>query len=264
MTGFIGCGNMARAIINGIAEKRLVSRENMIASAVSELTQKYITEELGINLAADNREVVEKSDIIIFAVKPQVLGKVISEIRDIDRSGKTFVSMSPGKTFDWFTEQFRGTAAVIRTAPNTALSIGEGVTAICANALTPPDRLDTVTEMFSCLGITVPAEEKLLDVALALGGSSPAFAYMFIEALADGAVAEGMPRAMAYRIAAQAVAGSGKMVLKSAKTPAMLKDEVASPGGTTIEGINTLEDHAFRAAAMNAVRECIRKANEMK
>lgn len=264
MVGFIGCGNMGRAIINGMIENRLVSREKIIASAASDLTKKYIAEELKIVLAADNREVVEKSDIIFFAVKPQILGKVIPEIKDTDRSGKTFVSMSPGKTFDWFTEQFGGPLALIRTAPNTALSIGEGMTAICGNALTAPDRLDTVTEIFNCLGISVSVEERLLDIALALGGSSPAFAYMFIEALADGAVAEGMPRTLAYKIAAQAVAGSGKMVLKSGKNPAMLKDEVASPGGTTIEGINTLEDSAFRAAAMNAVRDCIRKAEEMK
>lgn len=264
MIGFIGCGNMGRAIIKGIIEKGLVSREKVIASAASDLTKKCISEELKINLASDNRETVEKADIIFFAVKPQILEKVISEIKDIDISGKTFVSMSPGKTFDWFNDRFGKPAALVRTAPNTALSIGEGMTAVCGNPLVAPARLDTITEIFSCLGLTVSVEEKLLDIVLALGGSSPAFAYMFIEALADGAVAEGMPRALAYKIAAQAVAGSGKMVLESGKNPAALKDEVASPGGTTIEGINTLEDSAFRSAAMNAVRSCIRKAESMK
>lgn len=264
MIGFIGCGNMGRAIINGILENKLAGRDNIIASAVSELTRKYIAEDLRICLAQSNREVVEKADTIFFAVKPQMLQKVIAEIKDADRTGKTFVSMSPGKSFDWFAEQFGGPLAMIRTAPNTALSAGEGITAVCGNSLTPPDRLDKVTEIFSGLGTAVTVEEKMLDIALALGGSTPAFACMFIEALADGAVAEGMPRALAYTIAAQAVAGSGKMVLKTGKNPAMLKDEVASPGGTTIEGINVLEDSAFRAAAMNAIRACIKKAEAMK
>ena len=264
MIGFIGCGNMAKAIINGMIENKLVGRAHLIASAASELTKKYIAEELQIGLAADNREVAERSDMIFLAVKPQILEKVIAEIRDVDRAGKTFIAMSPGKSFDWFSEQFKGPLALIRTAPNTPLSVGEGMTAICANALTAPDKLNMVTEIFSCLGITVSVEEKQLDIALALGGSTPAFAYLFIEALADGAVAEGMPRALAYKIAAQAVAGSGKMVLKTGKNPAALKDEVTSPGGTTIEGINVLEDSAFRSAAMNAVRASIRKAEKLK
>lgn len=264
MIGFIGCGNMARAIINGMIDNKLVGRAHLIASAASEGTKEYIANELQINLAADNREVAERSDLIFLAVKPQILNKVIAEIKEVDRTGKTFVAMSPGKTFDWFRDAFGGPLALIRTAPNTALSVGEGMTALCANELTPQDKLDMVTEIFSCLGLAVSVEEKQLEIALALGGSTPAFACMFIESLADGAVAEGMPRALAYKIAAQAVAGTGKMMLKTGKHPGALKDQVTSPGGTTIEGINALEDSAFRSAAMNAVRAAIQKGEELK
>lgn len=263
MIGFIGCGNMARAIIRGLTENQYTDKQNIIASAASKDTARYIEETLKITAAASNSEVVEKSDIIFFAVKPQVLEKVIKEIRELDLAGKTFVSMSPGKSIAWFEEQFQKAVAVIRTAPNTPLMCGEGMTSVCANALTPPDKLVQVKEIFEKMGRTAMVDEKLLDVAMALSGSSPAFVFMFIEALADGAVAEGMPRALAYELAAQAVTGSGRMVLSSSKLPAQLKDEVASPAGTTIEGIHVLEDGAFRASVMGAVRECVAKSREM-
>lgn len=263
MIGFIGCGNMAKAVIKGLLDHKISSADNLIASAATDLTRRYITDELGIELAKDNPEVVLRSNIVFLAVKPQVLPSVIREIKGLDLSGKTFVSMAPGKSFDWFNDTFGKPVALIRTAPNTPLKVSAGMTSLCANALTAPDRLDVVRNIFDCLGRTAVMDEKLLDVALAVSGSSPAFVYIFIEALADGAVAEGMPRAQAYELAAQSVLGSGKMVIECGKVPAQLKDEVTSPGGTTIEGINILEAEGFRGIVMDAVRECVAKSREL-
>lgn len=263
MIGFIGCGNMARAIIKGLMQDKHTSGKNIIASAASQETLKYIEKTLKITAAASNSEVVSKADIIFLAVKPQMLEKVIAEIKEADLDGKTFVSMSPGKTIAWLEEQFEKPVAIIRTAPNTPLMCGEGMTSMCRNGLTVSAKFDQVKEIFDHMGRTAVVEEKLLDVAMSLSGSSPAFVFMFIEALADGAVAEGMPRAMAYELAAQAVKGSGEMVLSGGKLPAGLKDDVASPAGTTIEGIQVLEDAGFRSAVMSAVRECVAKSKQL-
>lgn len=254
---------MAKAIIKGLIKDPHIKRSTLIASAASEETLKYIEQILKITAASSNREVVKKSDLIFLAVKPQILEKVIKEIREEDLDGKTFVAMSPGKSISWFEEQFKKPVALIRTAPNTPLMFSEGMTSICKNALTSQMKFDQVKEIFDQMGQTEVVDEKLLDTAMALSGSSPAFVFMFIEALADGAVAEGMPRSMAYKMAAQTVIGSGKMVLESGKLPSGLKDEVASPAGTTIEGIQVLESAGFRAAVMKALRECVAKSKKL-
>ncbi len=263
MIGFIGCGNMAKAIITGMINSGFAGREDIIASAASENTKTYIKETLKINAAGCNMEVVEKSDIVIFGIKPQMMEKVIAEIRDADTEGKVFVSLAPGKTFKWFNEQFRKEVALVRTAPNTPAMVGEGMTSITAGENVPADKADEVVRIFECLGRTAKVDEKLIDVASAVSGASPAFVFMFIEALADGAVAEGMPRKLAYELASQAVLGSGKMAVCSGKIPAQLKDEVTSPGGTTIEGINVLEDMGLRAAIMDAVRASVAKSRQI-
>ena len=263
MIGFIGCGNMGRAIINGMMKNGFVKGKDIIASAASAATAEYIDKTLGITAASSNAEVVEKSDIIFLAVKPQMLSHVITEIRDLNLQGKTFVSMSPGKSLAWFRGEFKKDIALVRTAPNTPLMCGEGMTCLCANELTKEEDLEQIRGIFEASGRTALIPEKLMDTAMALGGSTPAYVYMFIEALADGAVAEGMPRPLAYEIAAQTVMGSAKMVLTSGKHPGALKDEVTSPAGTTIEGLNVLEDAGFRSAVMGAIRECVDKSRRM-
>ena len=185
---------------------------------------------------------------------------VIAEIKDSNLENKVFVSLAPGKTFDWFDEKFGRKIKLVRTAPNTPAMVLEGMTSLSKGSLVTNDEFENVIKIFDSFGRTAVVPENLLDVASAESGASPAFVFMFIEALADGAVAEGMPRKTAYTLAAQAVLGSAKMVLESGKIPAMLKDEVASPGGTTIEGINTLENEGFRSAIMDAVRACVAKS----
>lgn len=263
MIGFIGCGNMGRAIINGMLKNGYCGKTCIIASAASAATSEYIERTLCITAASSNAEVVEKADIIFFAVKPQMLSHVIEEIKNLELEGKTFVSMSPGKTISWFQKEFGKPVALVRTAPNTPLMCAEGMTCLCANDLTAKESLEQVRNIFDGAGRTALIEEKLMDTAMALGGSTPAYVYMFIEALADGAVAEGMPRPLAYEIAAQTVMGSAKMVLCSGKHPGALKDEVTSPAGTTIEGLNVLEDAGFRSAVMGAIRECVDKSRRM-
>ncbi len=263
MIGFMGCGNMAKAIISGILLKGIASPDEIIAYAPSESTKHIIKEELKINLASCNKEVAKESDIIIFGIKPQMMDGVIAEIKDCDLNNKVIVSLAPGKTFEWFYEKFEKKVKIVRTAPNTPATVLEGMTSLTKGDNVSDEEFDLVRQIFNSFGKTAEVPEKLLDVALALSGASPAFVFMFIEALADGAVAEGMPRKTAYTLAAQAVLGSAKMVLETDKLPAMLKDEVASPAGTTIEGINTLEDKGFRAAVMDAVRACVEKSKKV-
>ena len=261
--GFIGCGNMGKAMISGILEKELVSRSDIRATAASSETVNYINNVLKIHSAPDNASCAAFADVLVLAIKPAFMQEVIEEIKDSVKEDTIVISMAPGKNIDWFKEQFGKDVKVVRTAPNTPCMVGEGMTAICAQEDVSETDIRTVRDMSDSLGKTVVVPERLIDVASAVAGASPAFAFMYIEALADGAVAEGMPRAMAYSIAEQAVLGSAYLMQKSGKKPSELKDAVASPGGTTIEGINVLEQYSFRGAVIDAVRACVEKSKKM-
>lgn len=261
--GFIGCGNMAGAIIGGIINKNILPREALMASAVSKKTLTKIREELKIAAYTDNRELAAKADMIILAVKPFYLEQVIGEIKDVVTSDKVVVSIAAGKKLSWMEERFGKEIKLVRTMPNTPALVGEGVTGICDNGRVSEEELNRVCTIFRSFGKAERMNEHMIDVVGAVSGSSPAFAFMFIEAMADAAVAEGMPRAMAYEFAAQAVLGSAKMVLETGLHPGALKDMVCSPAGTTIEGVQTLEDKGMRSAVMQAVRACVKKTKEI-
>ena len=261
--GFIGCGNMAGAIIGGIINKNILPREDLMASAVSEKTLCKIREELKITAYTDNKKLAEASDMIILSVKPFYLEKVIGEIRDAVTPDKVVVSIAAGKKLAWMEERFGKEVKRGRTMPNTPALVGEGVTGICHNGKVTEEELSRVCEIFRSFGKADMMTEQMIDVVGAVSGSSPAFAFMFIEAMADAAVAEGMPRAMAYEFAAQAVLGSAKMVLETGMHPGALKDMVCSPAGTTIEGVQALEEKGMRSAVMQAVRACVKKTREI-
>lgn len=271
--GFIGLGNMASAIIGGMLREGVslngqapLSAGDIIGSAKTEATRRAQAEEFGIAVTADNREVAAAADVLVLAVKPQFFGEVIGEIRDAVRPDALVISIAAGLTLERIASLFGRDASamrLIRCMPNTPALVNAGCTAVCPGpGATEADEAVCLALMES-FGRAIAIPERLMDAASAVAGSSPAFVFMFIEALADGAVEAGMPRAQAYEFAAAAVAGSAQLVLETGRHPGDLKDTVCSPGGTTIEGVRALEQRAFRAAAMEAVGACVAKAKEL-
>lgn len=262
-TGFIGCGNMAKAMIKGMIASGKFSPDNIMASAKSEQTRAKIHSELGICAAQTNTETAEFSDVLVLAVKPHFYEEVIKEIASAVREEQIIVSIAPGKTLAWIEEKFGKRVKLVRTMPNTPALVKEGMTALCCNDLVTADEQKMICDLCETFGKVEAVPEKLMDVIPAVSGSSPAYVFMFIEALADAAVADGMPRAQAYTFAAQAVLGSAKMVLETGLHPGALKDMVCSPGGTTIEAVQVLEEDGMRSAVMRAARACTKKAKDM-
>lgn len=261
--GFIGCGNMATAMINGILESGFADTKEVMASAKTSATQKRITEELKILCGSSNAEVAEFADILFLSVKPQYYGEVIAEIKDIVREDEIVVTIAPGKTLNWLSEQFGREMKIIRTMPNTPAMVKEGMMALCKNKNVTEEEAEQVRSLCGSFARTEWVPEHLMDVVTSVSGSSPAYVYLFIEAMADAAVADGMPRAQAYKFAAQAVLGSAKMVLETGKHPGELKDAVCSPGGTTIEAVRVLEEKGFRSAVIEAMKACTKKSRGM-
>lgn len=261
--GFIGCGNMASAMIGGIIKNKVALPEEILASAKTEKSRERAQEELGIRLTASNCEVAAFADVLVLAVKPFYYEEIIAEIKDSVKKEAIIVSITPGKKLDWLEEQFGRPTKVVRTMPNTPALVGEGMSCVCGNARTTSEDIEKVCRIFSGFGKSEIVTEEMIDVVVGVSGSSPAYVFMFIEAMADAAVADGMPRAQAYRFVAQAVLGSAKMVLETGKHPGELKDMVCSPKGTTIEAVRVLEEKGFRSAVFEAVKACVKKTREV-
>lgn len=261
--GFIGTGNMGTAIIKGCIAKDHSFASRIFASDIDFDKTKAMAEALGINACKTNEEVVKNSDIIILSVKPNIYDRVLSEIKTFVSGKHIIVSIAPGISIGNIEKFFTDPVKVIRTMPNTPAMVNEGMTAVCKNQNITDEDLKSVLSIFNNIGKTEVIDEKLMDVVTSVSGSSPAYVYMFIEALADGAVLHGMPRQQAYRFASQAVMGSAKMVLESGMHPGFLKDMVCSPGGTTIEAVKSLEQNKFRSAVIEAVDVCTEKSKKM-
>ncbi len=285
--GFIGLGNMAKAIIGGILKDKIIPAKDIIGSDKSEDMRKDAKNRFGITVYDSNIKVVSEADILFFAVKPQFLPEVMDEIKGSVKEKTVIVSIVAGKNIAFIenglasASKTTGKAAskaagkatgksagakkikIVRTMPNTPALVGEGCTGVCPNENVTRAELDKVLKILSSFGKAHVVPERLMDVVGAVSGSSPAFVFMFIEALADGAVAGGMPRAQAYEFAAQAVLGSAKLVLESGKHPGELKDMVCSPAGTTIEGVRTLEECGMRGAIMDAVDAVLERTKEL-
>lgn len=254
--GFIGTGNMASAIMGGVISNNIFKAEEIIGADLFAPGRERVKEQFGIHVTASNQEVVEKAEVIILSVKPQFYADVISGIKDSVKADQIIITIAPGKTLAWLQEQFGKDVKIVRTMPNTPAMVGEGMTAACPNTQVTEEDLAyvrTILESFSKMEV-VP--ERLMDTVTAVSGSSPAYVYMFIEAMADAAVLGGMPRPQAYKFAAQAVMGSAKMVLDTGKHPGELKDMVCSPAGTTIEAVRVLEEKGFRSAVIEAMKAC--------
>lgn len=254
--GFIGTGNMAGAIMGGIIKKGIIPAEEIIGSDIMETGRNHVKELYGIQVTADNKEVAEKADILVLSVKPQFYAETIQEIRESVREDQMVITIAPGKTLAWLEEQFGKPVRIVRTMPNTPALVGEGMTAACPNQYVTEKDKAYALKLLGAFGKVEVVPEHMIDAVVAVSGSSPAYVFMLIEAMADGAVAEGMPRAQAYEFAAQAVYGSAKMVLETQKHPGELKDMVCSPAGTTIEAVRVLEQSGFRSAVIEAEKAC--------
>lgn len=261
--GFIGCGNMGSAMIKGIVKSGLVSSENIMVSDHFIEKLQSIKNEIGVLVTENNNEVAEVADVLFLSVKPNMYKDVIEGIKDRVKSETIIVTIAAGIDIKTTESNFGRDIKVVRVMPNTPALVGEGMSALCPNKNITSEELKEIVELFECFSKVEVVEEKYINAVTALTGSSPAYVYMFIEALADGGVLEGLPRDKAYKMAAQAVLGSAKMVLETGKHPGALKDDVCSPGGTTIEAVYSLEKSGFRAAVIESIEKCVRKAEEM-
>ena len=251
--GFIGAGNMGSAMIGGSLNASLVTTGQVIASAHSKETLDTIHSRFSIETTLSNETVAERSDILFLAVKPNKFDEVIPQIAPHVKSSCIIVSIAAGKTIAAIEKAFGKEIKLVRAMPNTPALVGEAMSALCVNAHV----------IFNSFGKAEVVPESLIDAVVGVSGSSPAYVYLFIEAMADAAVADGMPRAQAYKFAAQSVYGAAKMVLETGRHPGELKDAVCSPGGTTIEAVATLERGALRDTVITAQRACSKKSHDM-
>ena len=262
--GFIGLGNMATAIIGGMLDKGIVQPGDIVGSEKLEAAAQRARERFGITAGTDNCFTAREADILFLAVKPNFMTEVIEQIRAEVRKETVVVSIAAGRTLSYLKETFaRPELKIIRCMPNTPALVLEGCTGVSAGEEVPKEDLDRVLELLRSFGRASVVPERLMDVVVGVSGSSPAYVFMFIEAMADAAVAGGMPRQQAYEFAAQAVLGSAKLVLETGMHPGQLKDMVCSPGGTTIEAVKVLEEKGMRAAVMDATLACIEKSRNL-
>lgn len=261
--GFIGLGNMARAMIEGMLSKKIASKENITGSAKTEATLISVKEKYGIETTLDNCSVAERSDILILAVKPQFFGEVISQIKEKVREDTLVISIAAGRTIADIEELFGRSLKLVRCMPNTPALIGEGCSGVCRNGSVSDSEMAKCMALIESFGFAQEVPEHLIDAVSGVSGCSPAYVFMFLEALADGAVEAGMPRGQAYVFAARAVMGSARLMLETGKHPGELKDMVTSPAGTTIEGVRTLEERGFRGAVIDAVKASVEKSRNM-
>lgn len=264
--GFIGFGNMGQAMVRGLIASKVISPNNIIASKKRMLLDKdkeVLQNKYGIHITNDNRKVARESDYLILAIKPDTYGLVLEEIKDEIKANSLVIGIGAGISSSFLRDNLNPNTRYIRAMPNTPAMVGEGMSAISSVDKLTESQLEDILKIFTSFGKVEIIDESLMDAFTALCGSSPAYIYILIEAMADGGVKEGLPRAQAYTMAAQAVLGSAKMVLETGIHPAQLKDHVSSPGGTTIEAVASLEENGFRTAIIEAIGVCAEKSRKM-
>ena len=261
--GFIGAGNMGGALIGGIIKSKHLKPCDVYAVDLEVEKCNNLKNAYGITILNDINEICINCDSIILSIKPNMYKYVMETIREACNETslmqKIIVSIAAGISIDYMEKIFISNVKIVKAMPNTSAMIGESMTGICKNKNVSQKEFDSIVKIFECVGKCKAIDEKLMDIVPGVSASSPAYVYMLIEALADGAVLEGMNRSDAYFFASQAVLGAAKMVLESGKHPGELKDMVCSPGGTTIEAVYSLERDNFRGAVMKAVKECTKK-----
>lgn len=259
--GFIGAGNMAYAIINGCVRSGAVDKKNIYVCDLDKGKLEKIVSDFSIDQVYDESGIVaEKADVIVFAVKPQIVKTVFNEIEDYIDERKLIISIAAGVSTDVFELNH---SRVIRVMPNTPALVLEGASALCAGNYASRDDMNFALKLFGSIGKAVEVSEKMMDAVTGLSGSGPAYVFQFLEALSDAGVKQGLPRDIANTLAGQTVFGAAKLFIESGKHQGELKDMVTSPGGTTITGIHELEKGGMRATVMNAVEAAAKKSEEL-
>jgi pyrroline-5-carboxylate reductase len=263
--GFLGAGKMATALAKGFIHAKLATSKEIIASDPIDAALKYFTAETGAKVTDSNVEIAKACEILILATKPDQIVSVLGEIHDYLKPRKTYlvISIAAGVTLSKLESALPPGAHAIRVMPNTPALIGESASAFAVGKNATADDSELAKKLLTAVGTVFQVKENLLDAVTGLSGSGPAYVYQFIEALSDGGVASGLPRDIATRLAAQTVVGAAQMVLQTGQHPGALKDQVTSPGGTTIEGLHELEKGKLRATVMNAVRAATEKAKKL-
>jgi len=261
--GFIGGGNMAEAMIRGLLKAQLLGPQEILASDVTAERLTYLQQTFGIRTSRDNAEVAGKADIVLFAVKPQIMSPVLDGLVEVITEEKVLISIAAGISTRLIAEKFPGKVRVVRVMPNTPALVLEGASALAPGAAATPEDLELAKRLFAAVGKVVVVEETLMDAVTGLSGSGPAYIFMIIDALSDAGVKVGLSRKVAQLLAAQTVLGAARMVLETHKHPGELKDMVTSPGGTAIAGLHTLEAGGLRTTLINAVEAATRRSMEL-
>jgi len=260
---FVGSGNMAEALIRGLLAVDAIPAESITGSDRRQDRLDFIAGKYAIQTTLDNSEAVRNADIIVLAVKPQILDPVLTEIAEVTRPGALAISIAAGVPIRVIEKHLGPTSAVVRVMPNTPAIVGAGATAFAAGSHATPQHIEQAKAIFGAVGTVTQVEEGLLDAVTGLSGSGPAYVFMIIEALADAGVKVGIPRYQAQALAAQTVLGSAKLLIETGEHPGVLKDLVTSPGGTAIAGLHTLEEGGLRTTLINAVVAATKRSQEL-
>ena len=260
----IGVGKMGDTLISSLIKNKVVEPEQIFGTTSREETALKIRKKHQIHTGTDNKQAVSKSDIIILAVKPQMIKKVLAQILPELNEKKIIISIAAATSSSFIEEQLNKSIPVIRAMPNTASLVNEGMTVLCPGKFVDEEHLKLALKIFKSIGeVEIIHKEELMDVVTALSGSGPAYSYMMIESLTDGGVRMGLPRELARKLAAQSVLGGAKMILETGLHPALLKDEVTTPAGVTIDGLMELEDGGFRVALIKAIDRATQKSRQI-
>jgi pyrroline-5-carboxylate reductase len=260
---FLGTGNMAEALLKGLLRKERAAPSEIVCAEPRAERRDEIARLYGVRVTDDNRAAVVGADLVVLSVKPQVLDAVLAGVGPALGPGHLVISIAAGVPIAVLASRLPAGARIIRTMPNTPALVGEGATALSRGPHATEADLALARSLFEAVGLAVVVDEHLLDAVTGLSGSGPAYVFLAIEALADGGVKAGLPRATALTLAAQTVLGAARLVLETGTHPAQLKDQVTSPAGTTIAGVQALEARGFRAALMEAVEAAARRSREL-
>jgi pyrroline-5-carboxylate reductase len=262
--GVIGCGKMGTALVQGAVRSGAVKSADVIGCDPYAASRDSFAAATGGKVSPDVREVATTSDVLLLCTKPQdALAALADAARSADGANKLVISIAAGLTLSALEAAVPENFRVIRAMPNTPALVGHGAAGYCLGSRASAEDGQSAQLLLGSVGLAVQVAEKLMDAVTGLSGSGPAYVYMFIEALADGGVKSGLPRADAIRLAAQTVFGAAAMVLETGEHPAVLKDMVTSPGGTTIAGLAELERHGLRSALIDAVDAAVRRSIEL-
>ena len=260
---FIGTGAMGAALLRGVLGAKVFAASEIAAFDADRDKARQLADELGIAAPDDIKEASRDAEIIVLAVKPQIVAPLLQSLQGVLSPRHTLISIAAGVSTAQLEAAIDAQVPVVRVMPNTPCLVGQAASAICLGKYATEENRAQAHRIFDAVGLAVDVDEKLMDAVTGVSGSGPAYVYVFIEALADGGVRAGLPRETAQRLAAQTVLGAAQMVLETGKHPGELKDMVASPGGTTIAALGSLEKNGFRAAVMDAVQTAAQRSAQM-